>query len=345
MIFLCTLQCNTLFNIERKIIQLLAFCIDRGRNLVIIRIDKNTNFADYNRKGTTMDSIHRYDSNDHRLYMLKKPNPFRLNPHLLYVGEFKKGTGGRVQEHSHEFCEILFVYKGTGSISINGNIRKIKRGDIIIYNSNDVHFEESNNDEYIEMFFMAFDKLEIPYLEKNCLLPENYSFVYESGEYFDTFYNLFKQMIEEFKSEKEFYMEVLQSISRSMLMYILRIINTKEAKPMQLLPPNKNIENAVKYIENNFRQNITLDDVAQNCYVDKFYLAHQFTKYKGMSVGKYILNLRISEALRLLSQTELSINEISQMAGFYDVSYFCRVFKKAFLVTPMQYRKQENINL
>ncbi len=48
-------------------------------------------------------------------------------------------------------------------------------------------------------------------------------------------------------------MEVSQNILRSILMYILSIINTKEAKPMQLISPNKNIEKAVKFIEENHR--------------------------------------------------------------------------------------------
>ncbi len=288
-----------------------------------------------------MDTLHRYDSIERQHYLFQNHYSFKLKPRLLYAGELKKSGGWRENAHKHDFCEIIFVSDGDGYVTLGDERRYLTRGDIVIYNPNTLHSEESSVDSPMELFFIALDRMAITDLEKNYLLPPNYNFVYHSGKYYDTFLSYFSRIITEFENKDEFYVEIAQNLSRTMLMYIFRIINEQTTDSVPLLKGNKSIDLAVKYINGNFKSDITLEDIANKCYVNKYYLSHQFTRHQGVSVGKYILSLRISEAMRLLKETQLSVNDVAEASGFNDISYFCRMFKKTVLLTPLQYRKRE----
>ncbi len=191
------------------------------------------------------------------------------------------------------------------------------------------------------LFFMAIDRFEVAGLEKNFLLPTGSDFIYRADKYYNIFYTLFEQMITEFKKESDFYFEISQNLALSILMYIFRLVKEEGKQPFSISTNSKTVETALSYIKANYHKNITLEEIAAQCFVNKYYLAHEFTKQVGVSVAKYIINLRLSEAMQLLRETKLSVNEISDKVGFYDISYFCRTFKKNFSLTPLEYRRRD----
>jgi len=288
-----------------------------------------------------MEVLHRYNSEERQHYLLKHHYSFKLKPRLLYVGELKKNNGWQEHPHSHRFCEILFVVDGKGCTTVNGERLQFKKGDIIIYNPHVEHYEESSLQEPTEFLFFALDKFEITDLPQNHLLPSDYSIIYNSEDCYSAIYELFKKMIAEFETKNDFYVEIAQNISRTILMYIFRVINYAD-QGFNIHKPNTALEKALRFINDNFKSNISLEDVADACYINKYYLSHQFSKFKGISVGKYLLNLKIEEAQRLLETTALSINEISERSGFNDPNYFSRTFKKELGISPLQYRKSCN---
>lgn len=285
-----------------------------------------------------MEIIHRYNSEERQHYLLKHHYSFKLKPRLLYAGELKKSGGWQEYPHSHRFCEIIFVVDGRGSATVNGERIDFQKGDILIYNPFVEHYEESSMSEPTELMFFALDKFEITDLPQNHLLPSEYSIIYNSRDSYDSIYELFKKMIREFETKDDFYVEIAQNISRTILMYIFRVINYADQN-FTLHKGNSALDKAMRYINENYKNNISLDDVAAECYVNKFYLSHLFNKFKGMSVGKYVLNLKMDEAKRLLETTNLSVNVIAERSGFTDPNYFSRTFKKELGLSPLQYRK------
>lgn len=288
-----------------------------------------------------MDILHRYNSAERQHYSIKKQKFFKLKPRLLYVGELKRSGGWSESNHAHDFCEIMFVVEGEGNITVDAKTTTVKKGDIIIYNPLITHFEESSHEEPLDMFFMAIDKFEVAGLEKNFLLPTGSDYIYTADKYYNIFYTIFKQMITEFKKENDFYIEISQNLAISVLMYIFRIVKEEGKQPFSISTNSKTVDDALTYIKANYHKNITLEDIAGHCFVNKYYLAHEFTKQVGVSIAKYIINLRLSEAMQLLRETKMSVNEISDKVGFYDISYFCRTFKKNFSLTPLEYRRHD----
>ncbi len=90
----------------------------------------------------------------------------------------------------------------------------------------------------------------------------------------------------------------------------------------------------------NYSENITLDTLASLSHMNKYYMAHAFTKYIGVSPITYLLRKRIQEGKSLLESTTYSISQISTALGFSSQSYFAQTFKKATGKTPNQYRNE-----
>ena len=201
--------------------------------------------------------------------------------------------------------EIIFVTDGKGTVAIEDKVFEVKRGDLLIYNADVMHFEKSNETDPMEILFVAYDKLEITDLPPNWLLPPSYGYVFPTGDMYDIFYRYFSTLVNEFDKKERFYMEIAQNISRTLLMYIFRLINKTE-NAGELLASGKTMEIALKFIDENFRNEITLDTIAEACFTNKYYLSHLFTRAQGVSVGKYILDKRIKEAKRQLENKDLT---------------------------------------
>ena len=285
-----------------------------------------------------MEILHRYNTKERQHYLLEKHYSFRLKPRLLYVGSLDKQGGWREEPHSHDFLEIVFVVDGCGTVDVGGNEYEIRRGDILVYNAGLTHFERSSINDPLEVRFVAYDKLEITELPPDWLLPPAYGFLFHSGEMYDTFCRYFEMLIREFEQRERFYAEIVQNVSRTLLMYLFRLVNQTE-NTAGLLASSQTMDLALKYIDGNYRREISLEELAQVCHANKYYLSHLFSRIQGVSVGKYILCRRLDEAKRLLLQGELTVGAVAEACGFDDANYFSRVFKRETGQTPRAFRR------
>jgi len=98
------------------------------------------------------------------------------------------------------------------------------------------------------------------------------------------------------------------------------------------------VESASQFIDDNYRNNISLEDAASIAGLSSFYFSRVFKKSKGITFIEYLTSLRIDEAKRLLKKTSLSIREISETIGYGDQNYFTRVFKRSESISPSAFR-------
>lgn len=102
---------------------------------------------------------------------------------------------------------------------------------------------------------------------------------------------------------------------------------------------NDVIEASKAYIEANFTQNISLEDVSREVNISTYYLSRIFKENTGANFIDYLTGLRIEKAKELLSTTQYSMKEVSSMSGYPDPNYFSKLFKKNVGVTPTEYRE------
>jgi len=99
------------------------------------------------------------------------------------------------------------------------------------------------------------------------------------------------------------------------------------------------LSDAMRYINENYNRNLTLESVAQHVYISPFYLSHMFKEELGFTFLEYLTKLRIEEAKKLLMEKDMTIIEVASEVGYEDAGYFSKVFKKYTGISPAQYRK------
>lgn len=95
-----------------------------------------------------------------------------------------------------------------------------------------------------------------------------------------------------------------------------------------------------RYIDNHFKEDLTLDHLAEMAHLNKYYLAHSFRKEFGTSPINYLISRRVAESRFLLRETDYSLSLITEILGFSSLSYFSQCFHRAEGMSPTEYRKQ-----
>ncbi len=99
------------------------------------------------------------------------------------------------------------------------------------------------------------------------------------------------------------------------------------------------IQESLKYIQEHFKEKLTLGMVASKVFINPKYFSHVFKKEMGVTFTEYVMNLKIQHACKLLETTNYPAYRISIECGFSDPSYFNRVFCAQKNMTPQSYRK------
>lgn len=98
------------------------------------------------------------------------------------------------------------------------------------------------------------------------------------------------------------------------------------------------IEKAIEYIKCHYREDLTLNSVAEHVFLSREYLSRQFKKEVGVNFSEYLMRLRLQEAKRLLQNTAMKTGEVAGHVGIPNVSYFTVAFKKQYGITPREMR-------
>ena len=97
-----------------------------------------------------------------------------------------------------------------------------------------------------------------------------------------------------------------------------------------------------KYIDEHYREPVSIQQIAKQFYVHPNYLSSLFKKEMQINFSKYLTDLRIKHACELLRSTTLSVSDIAEYVGYKDYFYFAKLFRKYIGKTPSEYRAGES---
>lgn len=104
------------------------------------------------------------------------------------------------------------------------------------------------------------------------------------------------------------------------------------------------LSHAVVFLRRNYARPIQVEDVAHACHCSASALSHMFKKELGVSIREYIRDLRMEEAMRMLRNTDLPVNTISDMLGYGNPNYFSNVFSQRTGCSPTSFRTSSKNN-
>lgn len=142
--------------------------------------------------------------------------------------------------------------------------------------------------------------------------------------------------------EDEEYTEVIEKINRAAHIHEIKrlLVQYLKRKREQFLY-SENVWQAIQTIQDNYKRELTLKEVADQLFINTMYLGQLFKKETKKSFSQYLNHFRIEKAKQLLIETNKNINEISCTIGYNNTTYFSKKFKTVVGISPKDYRKKE----
>lgn len=276
----------------------------------------------------------------------------------IYINRITTNKENKRVSEARDLIEISYVYKGKGRHLINGDKYIVSKGDICILHcdtpSSYVHNEDDSEGSFIVYSCVfRFDFLE-GYIDKNDfesiaeLFWANNSGINEkpvimlkaSGAELRELDSIFEKMMREYDEKLKGYVNVLRSGLVELITKIYRIVDSDKTNDKEKFGRNKIIKEAVDFLqENYFSPKLSINEVALKSYLSRTYFSRIFKEATGVSYTEYLQNIRITEACRLLKNTDNKITDIMFSIGFRDIKHFNKLFKRITGMTPSEYRK------
>lgn len=231
--------------------------------------------------------------------------------------------------HWHEFYEIEYILNGSGTAYINDKAYELKPNTLLFLSP--VDFERIETKEPLTIIDLAFSG-EIILQKMISLLP--YGCAIEN--YPDT---IFKMLKDEAKiNDKWFYNKYCQLINCVLIDVIRKFGGSTD------MIESSPILKALHYLDLNFKNPITLEQISRYVGLSPTYFSSIFTQKMNTNFKTYLTSLRLDYAAKLLIISDFNATEICYASGFNDFSSFARAFKNYFSISPSEYRQQNKKN-
>lgn len=279
-------------------------------------------------------------------------------PIYFKIYELEGNIGGEI-DHTHDYMQIWYVRKGMCSHWINGKEHRMVKGDMFILppyvvhkvrpiEGEDIHitgcefsarFLNNKFDDFTKSReFFDFAYLE-PFLVSEDMVKPKLKI---SGEAQTVVENILKGMVKEYNTENKYFQMIIKADLLKLLTVIAREYsnNCENRESEELFEKYRSaITDAIKYIHENFCEDLHLEDICKRSMMSKSYFCYIFKHLTGKTFTEYVIHLRIQKAINLLDSTSTTVTKICYEVGFNDVTHFCRTFKKMVGVSPKYYRK------
>lgn len=255
------------------------------------------------------------------------------------------------KEHYHDYYEFYYLLHGSRRMFINDKVYRIHQGDLVCIPEGEIHrtsylIEENKSPvecdriaicfsrEYIgslirqigeEAFLTAFQKRKIT-------IPSN------RREYFE---DLLFRMLDECQDIDGLSKCFCVHYCEEMLLFIIRLQRMKGMKIAKGTIDDEQILASVQYINQNYKENVTLHEMALQAGMSDSYFSKKFKQITGFGYKEYLNTVRIRNACRLLLDTNMTVTQIAGECGYMDSNYFGDAFKKVKNISPREYRKSK----
>ncbi|MBR6595630.1 MAG: AraC family transcriptional regulator [Oscillospiraceae bacterium] len=269
-------------------------------------------------------------------YSLSKDQAFTIRgtAKLLNVASSRYGGDWHSVPHTHDHTELFFIVSGKGQFFIQDQIFPVDVNNLVIINPNVAHTEDSLNAQPLEYIVLGIEGVELATSENSngqfCILDH-----FESLEISSCMRNILREM----ELRNTGYEDICQAYMEILIIRLMRSTSLAVQSEPQVISGNRQCAAVRRYIDLHFKEPLTLEQLADEVHMNKYYLSHAFKREYGVSPINYMISRRVEESKYLLAETDLPMSQISQLLGFSSLSYFSQVFRRSQNESPMEYRK------
>lgn len=243
-----------------------------------------------------------------------------------YICATKRHMNEHIDVHRHDFFELELYLNAGGEHILDGVKYPLKRGLLFFMTPMNFHDCNIQNAEFYNVMFSGnlCDPELLTSLTKRAPLA-----LILNEETIDFFAMLLSELTRH-PDDLTFSAALLNAILAKLV---------ADIAPVKLLEERSVIKELELYILNNFREEITLNDMAKQANLSPNYLSHLFKKETGQNFKTYLNTIRYDYAKRLLTFTDMTVQEICNECGFHDYPNFIRRFRQHTGLYPVAYRE------
>ena len=257
----------------------------------------------------------------------------RRKARLLNVSSARYGGDWHSILHTHNYAELFYIVGGDGQFRIEDKIYPVQANQMVIVNPNVVHTEVSYEAHPLEYIVLGIEGLELT-MSQN----ETSRFLILDDRGTGDILTCLHHILQETRAAQPGYELICQAYTEIMILRLMRSTSFS----VTTAPVASHQCAAVRhYIDTHYKEPLTLDLLAEQAHVNKYYLAHTFKDEFGMSPINYMISRRIEESKYLLRETDMSMSQIAQILGFSSASYFSQSFRRSEDTSPIAYRKEK----
>ena len=258
-----------------------------------------------------------------------------LNTIFRQGGYYELPVNGVWQlDRMHSFCQNKFYYltEGSFSITIEGTEYIAQPGDWFFIPAGAMHRYSNIPGVEMKKYWMHFDICP----SVNLLAPLQVAYKVNAADS-PKVQELFQEFAKLRKSHDLCDRLRVKAIILNLLAEYLRLADKNTQVVWE--ERDEDMRNVLSYIQENFRRNLTTEELAGVCHMHPTHFIRAFKLRMAQTPHQYIADRRMEYARQLLDRSDRSIIEIASAAGFYDLAHFSRTFKQYYSMTPTQYRK------
>lgn len=236
-----------------------------------------------------------------------------------------------VKANWHKELELQYFIQGKGYVLIDGERIDVSAGDIVVANSETVHYTGSDSEMVYTAMIINSDF---------CLLADiDYTSVtFEHKIRDDRLERLFTDVVAVYGENARVCKTArVQAALLRLLIDLCEFHVASDEKKKPLSTSYLQVKNTITYIRENFAEKLSLDLLAENAHVDKFSLSRNFKAITGQTVVEYINNHRCEKAKELI-RDGATISEAAVACGFNNMSFFTKTFKTFTGSLPSEFK-------
>ena len=275
-----------------------------------------------------------------------KPHGSSDYPFQYYYDNLELFDFHCIEWHWHREFEFLYVESGKVLCGIGEKQIILSEGDAIFINSKILHRFYASSGGVIPNFVCMpeFIAPENSLVYKKYILPiisSNMSFQrFQSAEPWQA--RIIQIMIKIMETQENEKIRELSTLALLQNLWLIFYENVKlsDKEKMQTVDEaaQKRVQLMMQYIHENYKQGLSLNEIASHIGVSKSTALHLFQRFLHTTPVNYLIEYRLQAASWLLKNTNKKVKTIAYESGFHNVDYFCRLFKSRYHVTPSEYR-------
>ena len=251
----------------------------------------------------------------------------------LYVTLAQYSAEWNSSLHTHTCSELFFITGGRGRVQVQSESFPVAVNDLVVVNTGVPHAETSQTDAPLEYIVLGVEGLE------TFSSSGGYALLHLRAGW-DELLFCQRMIFQEAREARPGFAGVCQRLLDVILLRLMRQEGFALSQGQPGRRSSRECDLVRRYIDNHFKENLSLDQLAAIAHINKYYLVHAFRKEFNTSPINYLISRRIQESRFLLSETDHTLSQIAQILGFSSLSYFSQSFRRLEGVSPKEYRKR-----